>query len=95
MDQPGHVTEVTSMLAHKSINIATMQALCQEAQEESIPFWKLIMIRDCEEQLISEEQSFENMKKLYNAMKASNAAAIALKGLLGLACDPVADISSF
>lgn len=25
MDQPGHVTEVTSMLAHKSINIATMQ----------------------------------------------------------------------
>ena len=24
-DQPGHVTEVTSMLAHKSINIATMQ----------------------------------------------------------------------
>lgn len=50
----------------------SMQALCQEAQEKSIPFWKLIMIRDCEEQLISEEQSFENMKKLYNAMKASN-----------------------
>lgn len=25
LDQPGHVTEVTSMLAHKSINIATMQ----------------------------------------------------------------------
>lgn len=25
MDQPGHVTEVTSMLAHKSVNIATMQ----------------------------------------------------------------------
>lgn len=25
VDQPGHVTEVTSMLAHKSINIATMQ----------------------------------------------------------------------
>lgn len=24
-DQPGHLTEVTSMLAHKSINIATMQ----------------------------------------------------------------------
>ncbi|BBF44280.1 L-serine dehydratase, beta subunit [Lachnospiraceae bacterium KM106-2] len=24
-DQPGHVTEVTSMLAHKGINIATMQ----------------------------------------------------------------------
>lgn len=25
VDQPGHVTQVTSMLAHKSINIATMQ----------------------------------------------------------------------
>ena len=25
VDQPGHVAEVTSMLAHKSINIATMQ----------------------------------------------------------------------
>ena len=25
MDQPGHVTEITSMLSHKSINIATMQ----------------------------------------------------------------------
>ena len=24
-DQPGHVSEVTSMLAHKSVNIATMQ----------------------------------------------------------------------
>lgn len=25
MDQPGHVAEVTSMLSHKSVNIATMQ----------------------------------------------------------------------
>ncbi len=25
LDQPGHVSEVTSMLAHKSVNIATMQ----------------------------------------------------------------------
>ena len=25
MDQPGHVSEVTSMLAHKSVKIATMQ----------------------------------------------------------------------
>ena len=25
VDQPGHVTEVTSMLAHKSVNIASMQ----------------------------------------------------------------------
>ena len=25
VDQPGHVSEVTSMLAHKGVNIATMQ----------------------------------------------------------------------
>lgn len=25
LDQPGHVAEVTSMLEHKSVNIATMQ----------------------------------------------------------------------
>ena len=25
LDQPGHVAEVTSMLQHKSVNIATMQ----------------------------------------------------------------------
>jgi len=25
VDQPGHVAEVTSMLSHKSVNIATMQ----------------------------------------------------------------------
>ena len=25
LDQPGHVSEVTSMLAHKGVNIATMQ----------------------------------------------------------------------
>ena len=25
LDQPGHVSEVTSMLAHKSVNIASMQ----------------------------------------------------------------------
>ena len=25
IDQPGHVAEVTSMLSHKSVNIATMQ----------------------------------------------------------------------
>ena len=25
LDQPGHVAEVTSMLSHKSVNVATMQ----------------------------------------------------------------------
>ena len=55
MDQPGHVAEVTSMLAHKSVNIATMQLYrasrggnsvmvleCdQEVPEEGITSWML------------------------------------------------------
>ena len=28
IDQPGHVAEVTSMLSHKCVNIATMQLWC-------------------------------------------------------------------
>ena len=31
IDQPGHVAEVTSMLAHKSVNIATMQLFTARA----------------------------------------------------------------
>ena len=50
----------------------SMEALCQEAQEKNIPFWELVMIKDCDEQLISKEQSFETMKKMYDAMKASD-----------------------
>ncbi|MDD6657532.1 MAG: L-serine ammonia-lyase, iron-sulfur-dependent, subunit alpha [Lachnospiraceae bacterium] len=50
----------------------SMEALCMEAQEKNIPFWELVMIKDCDEQLISKEQSFETMKKMYDAMKASD-----------------------
>ena len=46
MDQPGHVAEVTSMLAHKSVNIAAMQLY--RAAEAAIQLWCLSVTRKCQ-----------------------------------------------
>lgn len=45
MDQPGHVAEVTSMLAHKSVNIAAMQLY--RLAEAAIQLWCLSVTRKC------------------------------------------------
>lgn len=45
IDQPGHVTEVTSMLAHKSINIATMQ-LYREGRGKNA-----VMVIECDQEV--------------------------------------------
>lgn len=45
MDQPGHVTEVTSMLAHKSINIATMQLYRKSRGGEAV------MVIECDQEV--------------------------------------------
>lgn len=45
LDQPGHVTEVTSMLGHKSVNIATMQ-LFREARGG-----KAVMVIECDQEV--------------------------------------------
>ena len=46
MDQPGHVAEVTSMLAHKSVNIAAMQLY--RLAEAAIQLWCLSVTRKCQ-----------------------------------------------
>lgn len=43
LDQPGHVSEVTSMLAHKGVNIATMQ-LYRSAKGQ-----KAVMVIECDQ----------------------------------------------
>ncbi len=43
LDQPGHVSEVTSMLAHKGVNIATMQ-LYRSAKGQ-----KAVMVVECDQ----------------------------------------------
>jgi L-serine dehydratase len=47
-DQPGHVTEVTSMLAHKSINIATMQLYRSSRGGEAV------MVIECDQEIPQE-----------------------------------------
>lgn len=45
MDQPGHVSEVTSMLAHKMVNIATMQLYRASRGGEAV------MIIECDQEI--------------------------------------------
>lgn len=46
MDQPGHVAEVTSMLAHKSVNIGCHR--CTGLAEAAIQLWCLSVTRKCQ-----------------------------------------------
>ncbi len=45
LDQPGHVTEVTSMLAHKQINIATLQLY------RDIRGGRAVMVIECDQEV--------------------------------------------
>ena len=45
VDQPGHVSEVTSMLAHKSVNIAAMQLYRSNRGGEAV------MVVECDQQI--------------------------------------------
>ena len=48
LDQPGHVSEVTSMLAHKGVNIATMQLY------RSSKGGKAVMVVECDQEVPQE-----------------------------------------
>ena len=48
LDQPGHVSEVTSMLAHKRVNIATMQLY------RSSKGGKAVMVVECDQEVPQE-----------------------------------------
>lgn len=48
LDQPGHVTEVTSMLGHKSINIATMRLY------RACPGGHAVMVLECDQEVPKE-----------------------------------------
>lgn len=48
LDQPGHVAEVTSMLAHKSVNIATMQLYRDKRGGDAV------MVIECDKEVPAE-----------------------------------------
>jgi len=50
----------------------SVQTLIDEEKEKNIPFWKLIQLDDCKELLKSEEDSYNQMKIIYESMKSSN-----------------------
>ncbi len=62
MDQPGHVAEVTSMLSHKSVNIATMQLYRANRGGEAV------MIIECDQEIPREAiawlEHLEGIKKV-------------------------------
>lgn len=63
LDQPGHVTEVTSMLAHKSVNIATMQLYRRNRGGNAV------MILECDQEIPIE--SVQWLTKLEGIMKVT------------------------
>ncbi|MDO4168185.1 MAG: L-serine ammonia-lyase, iron-sulfur-dependent subunit beta [Eubacteriales bacterium] len=62
LDQPGHVTEVTSMLAHKSVNIATMQLYRSNRGGDAV------MVIECDQEIPQESiqwlEHIEGIKKV-------------------------------
>lgn len=68
LDQPGHVSEVTSMLAHKSVNIATMQLYRSRRGGYSV------MVVECDQEIPRE--GIEWLKKVEGIMKVTYLSAI-------------------
>lgn len=62
LDQPGHVTEVTSMLAHKSVNIATMQLYRSSRGGDAV------MVLECDQEIPEDSirwlEHIEGIKKV-------------------------------
>ena len=46
----------------------SLKEICEMAAEGGIPFWKVIQRDDCTERNVSEEESFELMRGMYQAM---------------------------
>ena len=68
MDQPGHVSEVTSMLAYKSVNIATMQLY------RSAKGGNAVMVVECDQQIPKE--GIEWLKHVEGILKVTYFAGI-------------------
>lgn len=47
----------------------SLKEICEIAEKEKIPFWKVIQRDDCVERQTEEKDSFEQMRKMYEAMK--------------------------
>ncbi len=49
----------------------SLENICTLEKEQNLPFWKIVQLDDCKERAVSEEDAFEQMGKMYQAMKDS------------------------
>lgn len=49
-----------------------LEDICNAAKEQGKPLWKVIQLDDCVEQNISEDQSYEQMRTIFRAMKEAD-----------------------
>lgn len=50
----------------------SLEEICQEEERTGKPFWKIVQEDDCKEQGISEAEGFEQMRRMYRAMKSAD-----------------------
>ena len=64
--------------------VEEIQVRCEK---ENIPFWKAVQLEDCEENGITEDESWQQMKLMWTRMKegidAYNPSEISRSGLVG------------
>ncbi len=63
LDQPGHVCEVTSMLAHKSVNVAAMQLY------RSMRGGRAVMVLECDQEI--PEDGIKWLEKIEGVLKVT------------------------
>ena len=51
----------------------SLEELCRMERETGKPFWKIVQEDDCVEQGISAEESFAQMRGMYQAMQYADA----------------------
>lgn len=52
----------------------SLKEICEIAEKNQIPFWKVILQDDCKERNVEEGESFERMRTMYRAMKHADEA---------------------
>lgn len=50
----------------------SLEEITEIEKRDNLPFWKIVQQDDCREQGISEQQSFEQMCRMYHAMKEAD-----------------------
>lgn len=69
------------------MSFQSLEEIIEQCEEQDKPFWRVILEDDMEERLVTEEESFAKMHRLYMAMKNADAAydgeLISASGLVG------------